>query len=189
MDSPAPTTVIVMGVSGAGKSVVAEGLAESTGWTMAEGDDFHPAANLAKMASGRPLDDEDRWPWLQAIADWIDEQEQAGRSCVVTCSALKRSYRDLLREGNPSVRFCQLDADTAILLARVEGRRGHYMPPSLLYSQLRSLQPLEDDEPGGRVNAEGDLPDVLRRVLAMLAEDGSGSREQRANDRNTAAAS
>lgn len=167
--------------------MVAQALAESTGATLAEGDDFHPAANVAKMASGRPLDDEDRWPWLRAIADWIDEQEQAGHSCVVTCSALKRSYRDLLREGNPSVRFCQLDADTAILLARVEGRRGHYMPPSLLHSQLRSLQPLEDDEPGGRVNAEGDLPHVLRRVLAMLAEDGNGKPGQRGTDSAAAA--
>lgn len=168
------TTVIVMGVSGVGKSMVAQALAESTGWTMAEGDDFHPTANVEKMRSGQPLDDEERWPWLRSLADWIGEQEAAGRSSVVTCSALKRSYRDLLRDGHLSVRFCQLDADTATLLERVEERKDHYMPASLLHSQLRTLQSLEKDEPGGRVNAEGDVHTVLRRVLDMLARDDAG---------------
>ena len=162
-----------MGVSGAGKSVIAQALAASTGWTMAEGDDFHPAANVEKMRSGQPLSAEDRWPWLRCIADWIGEQERAGLSSVVTCSALKRSYRDLLRDGHASVRFCQLDAPNAILKARLEGRRDHYMPPSLLHSQLRTLQPLEADEPGGRVNAEGDVPHVLSRVLQMLSRSSS----------------
>jgi len=159
-----------MGVSGAGKSEIARALAESTGWIMAEGDEFHPAANVEKMRSGQPLDDEDRWPWLHSIADWIGKQEQAGLSSVVTCSALKRSYRELLRDGHPSVRFCQLDASAATLQARVEGRRDHYMPGALLHSQLRTLQSLEADEPGGRVSTEGDVPQVLRRVLQLLAE-------------------
>lgn len=163
-----------MGVAGTGKSLVAAALAESTGWTMAEGDDFHPSANVEKMRAGRPLDDEDRWAWLRSIADWIGVQEQGGRSCVVTCSALKRSYRDLLRDGHSSVRFCQLEASNSTLRARLEGRRDHYMPASLLPSQLEALQPLEDDEPGGRVNAEGDVPAVLRRVLRILARDDSG---------------
>lgn len=158
-----------MGVSGAGKSMVAQALAESTGWQLAEGDDFHPAANVEKMSSGHPLDDEDRWPWLQSIADWIGEQEKAGRSSVVTCSALKRSYRDLLRKGHPSVKFCELDASPAVLTARMEARPEHFMPTSLLHSQLRALQTLEPDEPGGRVTAEGDLCTVLRRVLDVLA--------------------
>lgn len=162
-------TVIVMGVSGSGKSMVAAALAESTGWTMVEGDDFHSAANVEKMSSGHPLDDEDRWPWLQSIADWIGEQEKAGNSSVVTCSALKRVYRDLLRTGHPSVRFCQLDAPTSILQTRMTQRRDHYMPASLLHSQLRTLESLEDDEPGGRVSAESDVPTVLRRVLDLLA--------------------
>lgn len=163
------TTVIVMGVAGAGKSVVAQALAESTGWTLAEGDDFHPTANVEKMQSGTPLDDEDRWPWLRAIAAWIGEQEQAGHSSVVTCSALKRSYRDLLHDGHPSVRFCQLDVSAGVLQSRMEARRDHYMPASLLHSQLRTLQSLEEDEPGGRVNAEGDVHTVLRRILHRLA--------------------
>ncbi|CAN5438871.1 gluconokinase [soil metagenome] len=170
-DSPPPTTVVVMGVSGAGKSVIAEALAESTGWTMAEGDDFHPPASVAKMRSGQPLDDEDRWAWLRAIADWIGDQEQAGLSSVVTCSALKRGYRDLLREGHPSVGFCQLDASTATLASRIEARPDHYMPAALLQSQLGALESLQDDEPGGRVNAESDVPTVLRRVLEVLARD------------------
>lgn len=154
-----------------GKSVVAQALAEATGWAMAEGDDFHPTANLEKMRSGEPLDDGDRWPWLGSIAKWIGAQETAGLSSVVTCSALKRSYRNLLLEGHPSVRFCQLDAAAATLQARLDARRVHYMPASLLRSQLRTLQSLEDDEPGGRVNADGDLATVLRRVLQVLADD------------------
>ncbi|MBA3367567.1 MAG: gluconokinase [Geodermatophilaceae bacterium] len=169
--SPTPITVVVMGVSGAGKSAVARALAECTGWTMAEGDDFHPAANVAKMAAGEPLRDEDRWPWLRGIADWIGTQELAGHSSVVTCSALRRSYRDLLRAGHHSVRFCQLDAVTTTLQARLEGRRDHYMPPSLLTSQLATLQSLEDDEPGWRVDAEGDVVDVVRQVLQALADE------------------
>jgi len=165
------TTVVVMGVSGVGKSVVAQALAESTGWKMVEGDDFHSAANVEKMRSGQPLDDEDRWPWLQSIADWIGEQERAGHSSIVTCSALKRRYRDLLREEHPSVRFCQLDVATASLQARMKARTDHFMPPSLLHSQLRTLEPLEADEPGGRVNAESDVPTVLRRILHALARE------------------
>ncbi len=164
-----------MGVSGVGKSVVAQALAESTGWSLVEGDDFHSAANVEKMRSGHPLDDDDRWPWLQSIADWIGEQERASRSSVVTCSALKRRYRDLLRDGHPSVRFCQLDAAPATLQARMKARPDHFMPPSLLKSQLRTLEPLEPDEPGGRVSAESDLHTVLRRVLHAIAQDSAGS--------------
>ncbi len=163
-----------MGVSGVGKSVVAQALAESTGWTMVEGDDFHSADNVEQMRSGLPLTDDDRWLWLQLIADWIGDQERAGLSSVVTCSALKRQYRDLLRDGHPSVRFCQLDAAPATLQARMKARLGHFMPPSLLRSQLRTLEPLEADEPGGRVNAESDLHTVLRRVLHLLAQNAPG---------------
>ncbi|MGI8721385.1 MAG: gluconokinase [Geodermatophilaceae bacterium] len=163
--------MVVLGVSGAGKSAVARALADYTGWTMAEGDDFHTEANVAMMQSGEPLDDERRWPWLRRIAEWIGGQEQAGHSSVVTCSALKRSYRDLLREGHPSVRFCQLDAPTTTVQARLSGRRDHYMTASLLPSQMRTLQPLQEDEPGWRVDADGDVPDVVRRVLQLLAAD------------------
>lgn len=167
-----------MGVAGAGKSVIAEALAESTDWTMAEGDDFHPPANVEKMESGTPLEDEDRWPWLRAIAAWIGEQEQAGLSSVVTCSALKRSYRDFLRDGHASVRFCQLDAAAGVLQSRMEARPDHYMRAPMLHSQLRTLEPLEPDEPGGRVSSEGGIHTVLRRVLHSLAEQDADSAEQ-----------
>jgi gluconokinase len=153
-------TVVVMGVSGAGKTTVAVGIARAMGWVLAEGDDFHPRANVEKMASGHPLTDEDRWPWLRAIGTWIDEQVHAGQSAVVTCSALRRTYRDLLREGRPGVRFCELDAPEALLSQRLSHRQGHYMPPSLLPSQLATLEPLEPDEPGVRVSV-AQTPDQI----------------------------
>lgn len=140
--------VIVMGVSGSGKTTVAKGIAEQMGWEYAEGDDFHTEENVKKMASGHPLTDEDRWPWLKAIATWIDERERAESSAVVTCSALRRVYRDLLREGRPGVRFCHLAPDPDVIAERLAQRVDHYMPASLLPSQLSTLEPLEDDEPG-----------------------------------------
>lgn len=150
------TTLIVMGVSGSGKTTVADELVARLGWGFAEGDSFHPAANVAKMHAGHPLDDEDRRPWLRALASSIGDQEQAGRSTVVTCSALKRSYRDLLREGHPSVRFVHLAVPAPVLTGRLARRQGHYMPASLLESQLATLEPLEPDEPG--VTVDGDVP-------------------------------
>src|SRR5919112_431015 len=147
-DSRRGAPLVVMGGWGAGESTVAAGLVERLGWEFAEGDEFHPAANVEKMRSGTPLDDDDRWPWLRTLAAWIGEHEQAGTSVVVTCSALKRSYRDLLREGHPSVWFAHVTADAALLQERLTSRTGHYMPASLLDSQLATLEPLHDDEPG-----------------------------------------
>lgn len=161
-------SIVVMGVSGVGKSTVAQGLAAATGWALAEGDAFHPAANVQKMRSGTPLEDEDRWPWLRAIRDWITEQDGRGRSSVITCSGLKRAYRDVLREGNPSVRFCALVADEAHLTDRVEHRTGHYMPASLLRSQLDILEPLGEDEPGVRVPADDNTQTVIAAAIAAL---------------------
>lgn len=163
-----PDTIVVMGVSGVGKTTVAEGLQAATGWDLAEGDSFHPPANVAKMRAGHALDDEDRWPWLSAIRDWIAEQERRGRSSVVACSALKRAYRDVLRQGTSSVRFCALAAGDELLRDRLQHRAGHYMPASLLQSQLDILEPLGADEPGARVEAGGDVDDVVRRALAAL---------------------
>jgi gluconokinase len=154
-----------MGVSGSGKTTVARGVAERRGWTYLEGDDFHPAANVAKMASGTPLDDEDRWPWLRTVADRIGAAEAAGEDLVVTCSALKRSYRDLLRDGHPSVRFCLLDVSPDELRQRLAARRGHYMPASLLDSQLATLEPLAPDEPGVMIPADADPEGVLQAIL------------------------
>ncbi|NMI01999.1 gluconokinase [Pseudonocardia acidicola] len=162
------TTLVVMGVSGSGKSTVADELVRRTGWPFVEGDDLHPEANRQKMAGGHPLDDEDRWPWLRRIAGWIGEQEAAGRNAVVTCSALKRRYRDLLCDGHPSVRFVQLTADPDLLAARLEAREGHYMPASLLGSQLDTLQPLQADEPGIVVASDRDPRVVADHVMDRL---------------------
>ncbi len=168
-------TVIVMGVSGAGKTTVAEDLARVMGWPMAEGDDFHPPANVAKMHEGQPLNDEDRWPWLRSIADWIGQREAEGQSSVVTCSALKRSYRDVLRDGHPSVRFCHLITGIGLIRGRMEHRKGHYMPPSLLESQVATLEPLEPDENGVVVDVSGTEQEVLQAVLKALGLTPVGS--------------
>jgi gluconokinase len=164
-DRTGPATLVVMGVSGSGKTTVARGVADALGWAYAEGDEFHPRENVAKMAAGRPLDDEDRWPWLRSIAAAVGAAEAAGQSTVVTCSALKRSYRDLLRDGHPSMRFCLLDVSPEELRRRLESRRGHYMPASLLDSQLATLEPLGADEPGLTVPADSDPDGVLAAVL------------------------
>lgn len=172
-DGPPCTTIVVIGVSGSGKSTVAATLVDRLGWEFAEGDDFHPPANVEKMRAGQPLDDEDRWPWLRSLADWIGRNEAAGRSAVVTCSALKRSYRDLLADGHPSVWFAHVTADPELIRERIEHRTGHYMPASLLDSQLATLVPLEDDEQGTRVSGAGSPPSVVTELLAALdAERG-----------------
>jgi gluconokinase len=156
-----PVLVIVMGVSGSGKTTLARGIAARRGWTFQEGDELHPQANVEKMSRGEPLTDEDRWPWLEAIGAWLDERARAGENAVVTCSALRRAYRDRLRAGRPGVVFCHVTATAETLRERLERRRGHYMPASLLPSQLATLEPLEVDEPGFTIDAEGDPDDLL----------------------------
>jgi gluconokinase len=180
--SPGTTTIVVMGVSGSGKSTVAATLVDRLGWEFAEGDDFHPAANVEKMRAGHPLDDEDRWPWLRSIAAWIGEHEKAGRDVVVTSSALKRSYRDLLRDGHPSVWFAHVTADPELIRERIEHRKGHYMPASLLDSQLATLEPLADDEPGARISGAAPPAAVADELLAVLdAERGLSLSTQEAS--------
>ncbi|KAF9952937.1 hypothetical protein BGZ70_000414 [Mortierella alpina] len=177
--SPLPAlTLVVMGVSGVGKTSVAQALVSDTHWVFQEGDELHPAANVAKMVAGHPLDDDDRWPWLRRVSEWIGIQESAGRGAVVTCSALKRVYRDLIREGHPSVRFVHLVASEEVLTDRVTHRQGHYMPPSLLHSQLDVLEPLGMDELGVKVEAVG-IPQVvavraLEALRALEVTAGSG---------------
>jgi gluconokinase len=160
--------VVVMGVSGVGKTTVAKGISTVLGWTYAEGDAFHSEANVAKMAAGTPLTDDDRWPWLRSIGEWMSDEIAAGRSAVVTCSALRRVYRDLLCEGRPQVVFCHLVADPSLIGERMEHRTNHYMPASLLPSQLATLEPLEPDEPGVEVSVEGEASQVIARALAAL---------------------
>lgn len=163
-----------MGVSGSGKTTLAQGIARRLGWDLLEGDDLHPRANVEKMAAGTPLTDRDRRPWLEAIGEWIDDRAAAGASGVVTCSALRRSYRDLLRRNRPGVRFCHVTAEPELIAQRVERRHGHYMPPSLLPSQLATLEPLADDEPGVTVVASGPPDEVLAEALGSLGLDSQG---------------
>jgi gluconokinase len=180
--STQPTAVVVMGVSGSGKSTVASGLVDRLGWEFAEGDDFHPPENVAKMRAGTPLDDDDRWPWLRSLAEWIGDHERDGKSVVVTCSALKRSYRDLLCEGHPSVWFAHVETSPQLLRDRVAQRTGHYMPASLLDSQLATLEPLQDDEPGATVSGAGSPATVVSDLLAALeAERGVRAESQEAS--------
>jgi gluconokinase len=163
-----PVFVVVMGVSGSGKTTLGEGIAQRLHWRFQEGDDLHPRANVEKMSRGEPLTDEDRWPWLDAIGRWLDERAEAGENAVLTCSALRRPYRDRIREGRPGVRFCHVVASDETLRERLEHRQGHYMPASLLPSQLATLEPLADDEPGVVVEAAGEPSDVLAEALRAL---------------------
>ena len=138
--------VVVMGVSGCGKSTVGEALAAALHWRYSEGDRLHPAENVARMAAGTPLTDADRAGWLAKIAAELSAAAARGEGLVVTCSSLKRSYRDVLRTGDPALRFIFLHGPRQLLEARLQERRGHYMPPSLLQSQLEALEPPGDDE-------------------------------------------
>jgi carbohydrate kinase (thermoresistant glucokinase family) len=138
------TVLVVMGVSGTGKSTVAALLAARLSWDLEEGDDLHPPANVAKMAAGDALTDADRWPWLARVAGWIQQEMAAARCGIITCSALRRSYRDRLRA--PGVTFIYLHGSKDLIAERLAARRGHYMPPSLLDSQLADLEPPAGDE-------------------------------------------
>lgn len=171
---PRIAQLVVMGVAGSGKSTVGARLAARLGCEFAEGDAFHPPANVAKMAAGVPLDDEDRRPWLAAIAGWIRERDRAGRSAVVACSALKRAYRDVLRAASPRAVFVHLSAPPALVQRRMHARAGHFMPESLLPSQYDTLEPLAPDEPGATVDAAPPVEEVVDSALAVLAIDPDG---------------
>ena len=161
-----PLHVVVMGVSGSGKTTIAGRLATRAGYAFADADDFHPEANVAKMARGEPLTEVDRQPWLESVAAWIAAQHRARRSTVLACSALKRLYRDTLRAGAPRrVFFVQLAVPTAVLRQRMRNRRGHYMPPDLLDSQLATVEPLEPDEPGITVEATVEPAAIVENIL------------------------
>jgi gluconokinase len=160
--------IVVTGVAGSGKTTVGAMLAGRLDWTYAEADDFHPEANVAKMAAGHPLTDEDRWPWLDAIGDWIDARRAADEPGVVSCSGLKRSYRDLLRKGRPEVRLVFLDADKDLIARRLVARHGHFMKATMLDSQFEALEPPEPDEHVLTVPVDRDPPQVVDAVMRGL---------------------
>ena len=135
-----PIALVLMGVTGSGKTTIGEMLAADVGWVFLDGDDFHPPANVEKMARGVPLDDEDRGPWLEDLAGLLGEQLDAGKSCILACSALKQTYRDILSAGRPAVRFAHLHAEATVIAARLAERVHRYMPPSLLRSQFETLE-------------------------------------------------
>jgi carbohydrate kinase (thermoresistant glucokinase family) len=157
--------IVVMGVSGAGKSLIGSALAHRLGLPFLDGDDLHSGANVARMAAGIPLTDADRGPWLDAVGAAL---AAAPGGAVIACSALKRAYRDRIRGAAPDARFVQLDGSRELLLARMSARAGHFMPPSLLDSQLAALEPLTPDEPGASVPVDGDPATVLDRVVVAL---------------------
>lgn len=168
--SRGPRHVIVMGISGGGKTTLAMMLAGKLGYVFAEGDEFHSQANRDKMHAGIPLDDDDRAPWLQSIQDWMTAEACAGRSTVVTCSALKKRYRDVLCAAEGSTVFVHMAPPVDLTAARLQTRQGHYMPASLLDSQVATLEELEDDEVGFKVTSTGTPPEVLAEVLAELKD-------------------
>ena len=169
-DSPdkSPCALIVMGVSGSGKSTIAVALAERLGWTFEDGDRFHPASNVAKMSAGHPLNDEDRWPWLEAIADEIGRVCKAGGHVVIACSALKRAYRDVLGRGRKDVRLVFLDGSQALIADRLAKRKGHFMPPGLLDSQFKTLEPPAADERPITVSIDAPVETIIDNIVAQL---------------------
>jgi carbohydrate kinase (thermoresistant glucokinase family) len=162
------TIIIVMGVSASGKTTIAERLAASEGWPLLEGDSFHPPANVAKMAAGHPLTDEDRWPWLRAIAEAIDAYRARGESAVVACSALRRAYRDILIGDRKDVRLVYLEGSEPVIADRIKARKGHFMPPELLHSQFETLEPPGPDEHPITVEIGGTPDELVRQIRKQL---------------------
>ena len=168
MGTEIPCALVVMGVSGSGTSTIAEHLATRIGWRYVDGDLFHPPANVAKMSAGHPLSDEDRWPWLQAIADEIDRLSAAGSRAVVACSALKRSYRDILVHGREDVRIVYLDGTQALIAKRLAARKGHFMPPGLLDRQFRTLEPPQPNERPITASIDAAVEDIIDDIVRQL---------------------
>jgi len=164
-----PTVLVLMGVSGSGKSTVARELQRQLGWIFQEGDDLHPPANVAKMRSGQPLNDADRLPWLQAVARWIDRQLAADEPGIITCSNLKRAYRRLTIGNRHGVTLVYLKGDEPVIQQRVFNRAHRYMPPSLLGSQFETLEEPGDDEHPVTVIVHDSIAETVLDVLRQLA--------------------
>ena len=177
-----PCALIVMGVSGSGKSTIADKLAERLRWSYEDGDKFHPASNVAKMSAGHPLTDEDRWPWLQAIADEIDRVCKAGEHAVIACSALKRAYRDILVHGRNDVRIIYLKGTQELIANRLSLRKSHFMPPGLLASQFKTLEPPDPNENPVTVSIDASVETIVDDIVDQLrlapADNGAPRRNR-----------
>lgn len=164
--TPAITRVVVMGVSGSGKSTIGALVADAMDIPFLDGDSLHPMANISKMAAGTPLNDEDRWPWLEIVGNELANTTAAG--IVIACSALKRKYRDAIRSKAPDTIFLHLDGSLEVLSSRLEGRSGHFMPPALLASQLAALEPLGGDERAVVIDISAGINDLLAEAVAGI---------------------
>jgi len=165
--------LIVMGVSGSGKSTFAEALGERLGWRFVYGDSFHPASNVEKMKAGHPLTDEDRWPWLNAIADEIERVCRSGQHVIIACSALKHTYRDVLLRGRDDVRFVFLKGTKELIAERLAQRKGHFMPAGLLKSQFDTLEPPEAGEHVITVSIDESVEAIVDGVVRQLKLSGA----------------
>ncbi|MGM4893067.1 gluconokinase [Tardiphaga sp. 839_C3_N1_4] len=157
-----------MGVSSSGKSSIGKALADRLGWRFADGDDFHPPANIEKQRAGQPLTDDDRWPWLQSIADEIDRVTTSGEKIVVACSALKRAYRDLLLHGRDDIRIVYLDGSRELIAKRMAARKNHFMPPTLLDSQFKTLEVPGRVERPIKVSIDDDVDGIVSAIIKQL---------------------
>jgi gluconokinase len=177
-----PCALVIMGVSGSGKTTIADKLAERLGWTFEDGDRFHPASNVAKMSAGHPLTDEDRWPWLQAISDEIDRVCGSGEHAVIACSALKRAYRNILVHGRGDVRIIYLNGTQQLIAERLAARKGHFMPPGLLDSQFKTLEPPQQNENPVTVSIDASVDaivdDIIRQARLTPAHNSEPLRSQ-----------
>jgi carbohydrate kinase (thermoresistant glucokinase family) len=171
--SELPCALVIMGVAGSGKSTIGDALAQRLGWRYEDGDSFHPAANVAKMSSGQPLTDEDRWPWLKAIAAEIERCRQAGEHVIIACSALKKAYRDILVHGRDDIRMVYLCGSQALVADRLGHRKGHFMPPGLLDSQFATLEPPSPEERPITVSIDAPVETIVDQVLLQLQPDQS----------------
>jgi gluconokinase len=167
-DTHPPCALVLMGVSGSGKSTIADRLAARLDWRFEDGDGFHPPGNVAKMSAGQPLTDDDRRPWLQAIADEIDRVSRQGERLVVACSALKRSYRDILSHGRKDVRFVFLNGSYELIASRLAARKGHFMPPGLLASQFKTLEPPDTSEHPVTVSIDAPVETIVDDIIHQL---------------------
>ncbi|KJC49673.1 gluconate kinase [Bradyrhizobium sp. LTSP885] len=170
-DGQNPCALVVMGVSGSGKSTIADHLAVRIGWRFEDGDAFHPPSNVSKMHAGQPLTDEDRWPWLRAIAAEIDRTCKVSERTVIACSALKRSYRDILVHGRRDVRIVFLDGTLELIASRLIARKDHFMPPELLASQFRTLEPPTPDERPITVAIDRPVETIVEDIVSKLNLD------------------